>query len=397
MPPVERAHARIGPSSLARAFKCPGSVNFIEDLDEPDVAGNAADEGTILHSFAEDCLNHDLNPHSMVGEQRTYNGYTYELTEEDADGILEGLDEIDQYPGKLLVEKRVSLERWMPDQFGTCDIGVIGKKRIVIADWKFGFKAVSPIENPQLMAYALGMWDNFARHMTDATDFRLIIFQPRAPGGGGEWDVTLDELLAFGEKLKKLSKAVVDPRAPRCAGNWCEDAYCPGAKTRKCPEYDLFNLEMIARDFEEMDDEIEHDLPLRLTRPSALTPERRSHILKHRGLITKWLDRIHAETLDDAIKGRPTPGLKAVNGRAPARKWLEKTDAEKALLRLLPEEEVYSRRLITPTQAEKLLSETAYGKISAHVHKGEPKPSLVPVEDARPPIRNIKDEFEDED
>lgn len=397
MAPRERSHATVGPSTLGRALRCPGSVNFIEALDDVDTSGDAADEGTILHSFAEDCLNKDISPFSMVGEQRTYNGYTYELTDDDAEGIQQGLDVIDDIPGKLLVEKRVTLDRWMPNQFGTCDIAVIGKKRIVVADWKFGFKAVSPVENPQLMAYALGMWDNFARHETKATEFRLIIFQPRAPAGGGEWDVSLDDLLAFGDRLKKLSKTVADPKAPRCAGNWCDDAYCPGAKTRTCPEYDKFNLDMIVRDFEELDDDIEHDLPLRLPRGSAISPERRSHLLKHRGMITKWLDRLHAETLDDALKGLPTPGLKAVEGRSPPRRWSDKDDAEKALLRALPEEEVYTRRVITPTQAEKLLSETAYGKLSALINKGERKPSLVPVEDARPALRNIADEFNDEE
>lgn len=396
MAPRERAHARIGPSSLARALNCAGSVNFIDALDDDDGAGPIADEGTILHSFAEDCLNKNLDPFDLVGEERVYNGYPYELTEDDADGILDGLDIIDDIPGKLLVEKRVDLGRWMPEQFGTSDVGIIGKKRITVFDWKFGYKPVSPVENPQAMAYALGFWDTYARD-SDVTDFRLIIHQPRVPGGGGVWDTDLDTLLDFGKKLKHLSKEAADPNAPRCAGDWCDSSYCPGVKNRICPEYDKFNLDMIVRDFDELDDAIEHDMPMRMTPLGLLTPERRTFLFKHTSMITKYLERLKSEILDDAIKGRPTPGLKAVEGNRPARKWKDAKEAEGTLKRVLPEEEVFNYKIITPTQAEKILSERAYLKLIKHIDMGEKKPTLVPVDDARPAIRNIADEFEEDE
>lgn len=400
MAPTERAHAKISPSALSRIMNCVGSVNFIEALDEPDSAGVFADQGTILHSFAEDCLLKNLDPFDLVGEQRSYNGNTYEFTEEDAEGIMQGLDVIDDIPGKLLVETRVDLSRWMPGQFGTCDICVIGKKRVTIADWKFGFNAVSPVENEQLMAYALGMWDNHAQHLIDPEEhgsvkFRLIIFQPRAPGGGGEWEIWLDDLLEYGKRLKKLIKQVNDPNAPRCAGAWCEKGYCPGVKGLRCPEYNAFNLSLIVDEFKDLDEEIEDGVPMRL--PKLLTPERRSHILMHKPLLEKWLERLHAAALDDAMKGLPTPGLKAVDGRSPARKWVDKVEAEEVLTLLAPPKKVFSRRIITPTQAEKILSPADYAKLDALIDKGEKKPSLVPVEDARPALRNIKEEFEDDD
>src|SRR5690606_28945704 len=122
------AHARLGPSSAARWLRCLGSANLIEDLDEPDEGGIAADEGTILHSFCEDCLRGGLHPFDLVGETREHNGYRYTLTEDDADQILSGLDRIDDIPGKLFIEKRLDLSRWMPGQFGTSDVSVVGKR-----------------------------------------------------------------------------------------------------------------------------------------------------------------------------------------------------------------------------------------------------------------------------
>lgn len=408
--PVERAHARISPSALARIIKCPGSVNFIEEMGFEDESGTAADEGTILHSFAEDCLVKGLEPHDLVGEEREYNGYRYEMTEADADGILEGLDILDDIPGKMLVETRVDLGRWLPGQFGTSDVAIIQKLKsstalpktiwVTVFDWKFGFNAVSPVENPQLMAYALGIWDNHAQHMIPEEHWhlvkiKLIICQPRAPGGGGEWVLSLDDLLTFGKMLKKLGKTVADPKAPRIAGSWCDKGYCPGAKTLKCPEYDRFNLEMFKDDPDDLDDEDEIGAPLRVK--TKMTPERRSHIVKHKAVLLKWLERLHAQTVADAEAGKPTPGLKLVMGRAPAKRWVDKDDAAQQLELLADDDVIYTKRLITPTQAEKTLPPKAFARIKRAIVIPDKKPVLVDEMDARPAIKDIKEEFVDDD
>ena len=393
--PQERAHARLGPSSASRWLRCLGSVNFIEEVGE-DEAGVAADEGTILHSFCEDCLRDDLNPFDLVGEKREYNGYEYTLTDDDAEQILKGLDYIDDIPGKLFIEKRLDLGRWMPGQFGTMDVGIANKKRAVLFDWKWGFLPVQAVDNDQLRIYALGFWDNFlADRFPDLEEFRLVIWQPRALGGGGEWDVSLDELLDFGKYVKKQARRTYDKDAPRTPGE-AQCAYCPGARKRLCPEYEKFNLDMIVADFDEMDESIEYDLPMRTPNVRLITPERRSFIVKHRSMINKFLDRLHAETLDDALKGLPTPGLKAVEGRSPPRKWKDNETAEARLKALLPEEDVYTRKVISPTQAEKELPEKQYAKLKRLVDHGEKKPVLVPSEDAREPVSTIIDLFDED-
>lgn len=368
-------------------------MNFLADVE--DEGGIPAAEGTILHSFCEDCLRDDREAHELVGEVREHEGHKLELTEELAELIQVGLDEISMIPGKLFIERKVDLGLWMPGQFGTLDVGIVGRERIHIWDWKWGYLPVSPVENEQLMLYALGFWEGIARHKTDAVDFRLHIFQQRAPGGGGEWDVTLDRLLEFGREAKAKARATYADDAPRIPGpKQC--IYCDGARSLTCPEYSEYHLKLIVDEFDEMDERIELGVGPRLRPSSQMTPERRSFILENWPSISKWYERLHADALDDAMKGLPVPGLKAVMGRNPPRKWADPEAVEPALQRAL-DADAYTKKLVSPTQAEKLLSPRLYSKLAnEHLAKQEPKPTLVSDQDSREAVASIIDLFDDD-
>ena len=100
----DRAHARLSPSSSHRWLRCPGSVNFLAEYGE-DEGGEHADRGTILHKIAEECLAEERDPYEYVGEKWSYGCIVdMEITDEHADAIVDGLDLIDSFPGKLYTE-----------------------------------------------------------------------------------------------------------------------------------------------------------------------------------------------------------------------------------------------------------------------------------------------------
>ena len=102
------------------------------------------------------------------------------------------------------------------------------------------------------MIYGLGFWEEIARYETQATDFLLVVDQPRARGSagtseeetdesealeatnwGGEWRVTLDEMLDFGDRLKTGYDIATQPGAWLRAGPWCQ--FCP--RKGSCDEF----------------------------------------------------------------------------------------------------------------------------------------------------------------
>ncbi|ERP95746.1 hypothetical protein Q669_29700 [Labrenzia sp. C1B10] len=391
----ERAHARLSPSSSSRWLRCAGSVGLIEKHQYPDDPNEAALGGTVLHSFMEDILRSDNDAYHYIGETRTEGEFTLTLTEEQADILQSGVDEIDLIPGKLYVEYRVDLKRWMPGQFGTLDVGIVNKNEIHIWDHKFGLVPVSPVENEQLMIYALGFWDNVARHISDATKFVIHVFQPYSTKGGGTWTTTLEDLLEFGKKVKRKARRTYDPNAERTPGpKQC--MYCPGAINRDCPEYDDYNLKIIADDFDDLDRNAELGIPPRLTAPAKLTYARKAYLIEHKSMFEKWLARVENETLDDALKGAVVPGYKAVEGKAKPRRWNDPDRAKKKLDTKLGEE-AYTKKLITPTMAEKALPPKQFAKIQNLITRDPPNPVLVPDHDDRPAIKSIVDEFDDLD
>jgi hypothetical protein len=388
------AHARLSPSDSARWLNCPGSIEFTKDY--PPTSTEAADEGTAAHWVREQCLELGFDPYDFIGTQIHVNGKLYTCDDEMADALAPGIDEIREFDGEMYVEEWVDLTKWVgldkngKRQGGTIDCGVAGKELHVLSDEKYGKGVpVDAVRNSQQMLYALGFWDQIARHISDAEQFLIIVDQPRNAAGGGYWSVSLSDLLKFGEEVKVRAELTLKPNAPLIPGRkqcaWCPAANLPG-RQGGCPAHHADMLDLIG--FEDLDAPEPWKPPV----VESMTFERRLKVAEHMTGISQWLEYIHASVLQDLLDEGPKGGKKAVLGRNPPRKWRDQRAAE-AFIRqknILP----FNQKLKTPKQIEKAIGR-GYEIPQALVERGSPKPIIVPAEDARDAIRPLGAEFED--
>lgn len=415
----ELEHSERGPSTAHRWRLCPGSVRQSRGL--PNEAGIEAAVGTVFHEFAAICLEHGLDPQGFVGAQMTVEPFgVLTFTQEMADNMQPGLDVVRAYmacPGAItLIERRVSLEEWVgPKEFGTTDCVVIdlGNRRIVVFDWKYGSGVpVSPVRNDQAFLYGLGAYSEFVREKIDLAidqaqlygepedqfdygdiEVVFIIEQPRAQGGGGVWTTNLEDLLNEGNAIRADARRTEDPDAPLVPGpKQCK--FCPAAKKNACPAYPRFLLSLARADFDDLEAGFFTEQPIEI--PSVFSPEQRSQLLLHKPMFDKMFERLQESALDDARKGRPTPGLKLVPGRSSARVWVDEEKAKPLVEQSFGKEKAYTKKLLSPAQAESLVGKKEFNlRFGRHVKKGEGKSILVPVSDKREAIPSYAQDFDD--
>lgn len=406
-------HARNSPSDSKRWLICPGSLNRCKKLglDKDDGRVNtAADEGTAAHLIRELALSVGLDAYDFIGTEVDVNGVIYVCNDDMADALQPGIDRVREFQGKMVIEYRVDTTPWVGldeqgnPQGGTLDCGVVGDEEIVINDLKFGKGIpVEAVGNTQLRLYGLGFYEQVAKHITKAKRFRFVVDQPRNGRGGGEWTQTLDELLAFGEYVKERASLTFDPNAP-CVPSIDGCTWCPAAKVEgACPEYEAWNLQFCDIEFENLDDYVDFGIEVQTPDVEGLTTARKKAIFDHLPAIRKFLTRVEASVSADVKTGDGEKyGLKIVAGRRSNRKhadeeqslsWLEKHG--------FSEDQIITKKLFTPAQLDKVVGKGRFPR--ELVVGGEPTPSIVSIEDARPALlvttdfENLDEEFEDFD
>lgn len=409
---MSKKHSRLSPSSASRWIDCPGSVQRVEKLLRAGKFKEKRDnkfaaEGTAAHQIREDCLKFGFDADDFVGIVQGADGMKFPVTHEMADFLQEGIDRIYEFDGDLLVEVHLDTTPWVgkdmsevvdplaedegDDQGGTGDAIVIDwdQQLIMISDLKYGTGVpVSAVGNKQLRLYLLALITMLeAKYGKIFNDwkFLIIIDQPRHSRGGGEWEQTYDELMAFGEKVReaarltKVKNPPINPTNDACL--WCIAAKVDGA----CPEYEKSNLDLLGLEFEDLDKPLNEEIEL--LDLDGINPKRRAFIFMNWPRIKKWGERLHANIISDALAGNDTGGLKAVWGG----KRIRSHDDEDASLlfmqmRGLSEEECYKKEIISPAQAEKKLR-LGQKKFPKFLVQETPlKPVLVPEEDERPAI-----------
>ena len=368
-------HSTLGASAAHRWLECPASVRMQEG--EKDTAGFAAQEGTAAHALGEEALRAQLHPDTFIGD--TFEGFVVdaEMAEQVGKYYDYVTDLFNSENHNLMIERRVEYTDWVPNGFGTADAIAIGNGVCHVIDLKYGKSPVYADNNPQGMLYALGCLQGF-EWLHDMDLFVIHIIQPRI-GNFSEWSIRKDDLIAFGEYAREraaltlLEHAPYAPSAKSC--QWCK------AQAR-CEALAEHNLEILCSDFDSID----------LPEVGKLTNEEIAQIIPNAGLIKGWLDALATKALDEALVGA-MPGYKAVAGRS-TREWGDAEAAEKFLrqTRKLKVDQAYTKKLISPTQAEKILGKKD-DRLNGLIVKPPGKPSLAPADDKRPALNNL-DDFE---
>ena len=386
----ERSHSVLSPSGAHRWLVCTPSALLEQQF--PDTTSEAAQEGTLAHELAELKLRHYF--FTTEFGKRKFNAAVKKLKEnelwqDEMDGYTEEyLDYIKKTalsytaPPYAAIEKRVDLSAYIPHlegeepASGTVDCSLIGGEILHVIDFKYGKSPdgrVSAERNPQLSLYALGIYEAF-RIFYRIERVKLTIVQPRLPDGISEWETSIEELLSFGEYVKKQAAMAI-----KGEGDFHPDEktcrYCR-AKGR-CRARAEKNVQLaFAPDFGKP--------------PALLDNAELGRYLTQGADVAKWLGDLQGVALSECLAGREVPGWKAVEGRG-SREWTDMDEAFDKLTRtgIAPEEMLWERKPLTLAQVEKLVGKKDFQEcVGEYVVKKPGKPALVTESDNRPAITN---------
>lgn len=117
--------------------------------------------------------------------------------------------------------------------------------------------------------------------------------------------------------------------------------------------------------------------------------------------VEEWCKTVRAQVAAALHAGEPVEGWKLVAGKRGSRQWVDEGAAEDAMKKMrLSVDEMYTKKLISPTQAEKVLkgNPKRWTTIQALITQSEGVPHVAPESDERPAleVKKPEDDFDDE-
>lgn len=369
-----RAHALLSASSAHRWLSCPPSAVAAEAYTNEGTEFTR--EGTLAHEVAEVyAKGGTITPDAKDSAEITLE--MIECAMGYADYIQEQIKHDDAI---VLLEQRVDFSPWVPDGFGTCDCIILQGETMTVIDYKYGVGVpVSAEDNPQMKLYALGALNDFGLAY-DVTHIEMHIYQPRI-NNISDCALMVEDLLEWGEQtVKPVAQKAVKGKGDYKAGEWCK--FCPHAGrcrqlTKVCTEY----VETHS---------------LRVAVP-VLAPHEMAEVLAMEPLVTLWLKRVKAQALSTLMDGGVVPGWKAVEGKLGNRKWTDELQvAEKLLASGYAKEDFTETKLLSPAAMDKALGKKKVAELlDSMIDRSPGAPTVVPVNDKRPPLDRLAEAQKD--
>ena len=446
----KRGHTRISPSMLYRIWepgtnerKCIGSV-ALSQFAPPAKTSEAAQDGTKTHELYEQVLSRVLTLQRTHAKEETAEALTlvnqYKTKEKDADDYdiesrtervawsvfkaLRALQEIIAEQGGTLnnvvdlhiegYSKRLKDAEWtkvsptgrltiLEDSiekieghvdFAACFV-IDNTPHLFISDLKDGRKYQSPIENPQLIAYANGyrnqMQSQLGLEFSPISTVSMQIVQPRLSTSDyyriafSQLAFHADRLLSIANEAQQIAKATTSAKSKelhkflKYDQNGCY--FCPARLI--CSEYQQTTQ---AKQVVSFIDGVGSELspPLR----KALTDEQLEKLVVHKKELIKFIEAIEDYILDKKQAAPETFPLLSVTKKQTKRRWAVSTEQVINTLEAagLSKTSVVRESLETQTNIKKALkalktlsSQDVDSLLESLTEKPKGSPTLTPV------------------
>jgi len=359
--------AIVGGSTASRVIKCPASVALCAKM-PPKPSSKYADEGTLLHNAIAEILEKDMDAHDIIGFKYKELVVTEELLENKIIPALQCLDDIDpDCEMRISVESEVDFGDYLPGVFGSADVIGKLKRSAKVIDWKFGSGViVEAEENHQGMFYAAAAMRTAKTKWAfeDVDEVEIIIVQPPEMR---RWVTTPQRIAEFEMQLSLAVKEASRKDATIKSGSHCR--WCAAKPT--CPL---------------MTGAVDRATQLAL---KDLNPEMIAIYLKKADVLEQWVADLRSLAHQMVESDVRVPGFKLVAKRA-MRQWIDEQQAENVLMDLTGNHnELFTTKLISPAQAEKLLKKekkelpkeivVAISSGSTLVEDSDPRPAVLQI------------------
>lgn len=373
-------HSLLSPSGSSRWSQCAGSVRLT--MHEENKTNAMAQRGTDIHQLGEGMLNgkeYILNS-SVIRDDGNDMFYAGKPMLAEAEAYRDYVRSLMVGPhSELFVESKVSI---LPeyDVNGSVDACVIDQNVLHVIDLKTGRGAVSAENNSQMMMYAIGLFEEHEMFYDIETIALHIVQDNDMIHNSNSWECSVDDLMDFKEWISERARLALqedskcNPSEKAC--QWCSHA-------SKCEAL----MAVVTETF----DVIESVEPLS---SDDVAIETIVDLLAKRKMFDTAMKAYEARVLEELTAGHEIEGFKLVKGRKNKR-WVNETEAYDKLKTWLPLDEVAPRKLISPTQVNKLLG----GQVSARKKNifdtlyevPEGTLQLAPSSDKRPAVKPAED------
>lgn len=385
----ETVHSLLAPSDSERWSRCVGALHLSRGL--PDVDAEYSASGSCSHWILEQGLKNGTDPASWLGQELQFGinpatgaPFKFVIDQERVDRITLVIKRIKAEPGQMWSEKRLNTSPILgvPNQQGHADIikldlvgavqiyGVMHQGVLTVHDFKDGYimkMARNNLQGLNYLAAALYEFDLVA----PINALRFCIHQPKI-NHYDEWTYSRLEIEAFVTAIRPVAKLAYDiyhgivefdPAKHLNAGEE-QCFWCP--VRGKCPARAQRIIDMFAP----------------LINKHEINDEILSQLYAHLDEVEQACKDFRGEALKRAMAGRTITGHKVIQGRPGNRHWKDPKKAESMLSFVLEPEKMYEpRKIISPTDAEKLLKTDGYAPLKQLVGRNPGTYSLVPLSD----------------